>query len=150
MKNLFFRRHPARYVLLLFILPLGCLLIQDGGTESVSARLPEPHQPVFQPPLGPGKTPIETVTAPPEGGIVTLNSGTEITIPADAFIDSNGQVVPRPVTLTIQEYLNPIETWLGGVPMNMGEDNVLRSAGMMEIRASVGHEPVELGEGKSL
>jgi len=150
MKNLFFRRQPARYFLLLFILPLGCLLIQDGGAESASARLPEPHQPVFQPPLGPGKTPIETVTAPPEGGIVTLNSGTEIAIPADAFIDSNGQVVTRPVTLTIQEYLNPLETWLGGVPMNIGEDNVLRSAGMMEIRGSVGHDPVELGEGKSL
>ena len=148
MKNPAHRRAPQRSLLLLLLLPIGCLLIQDGEAEPVAAA---PSLKVFQPPFGPGVVPVDSVTLSREGGVVRLSSGTDITVPEDAFVTAEGQPVAGPVTLTIREFLNPIETWLGGVPMNMGDDAVLRSAGMMEIRGTTANgEQVELAPDKAL
>ena len=145
----FFTPHsrPAAFLLLL-LLPIGCLLVQDGEAEPVAAAL---SLKVFQPPFGPGVVPVDSVTLSREGGVVRLSSGTDITVPEDAFVTAEGQPVAGPVTLTIREFLNPIETWLEGVPMNMGDDAVLRSAGMMEIRGTTANgEQVELAPDKAL
>ena len=148
MKNPAHRRAPQRSLLLLLLLPIGCLLIQDGEAEPVAAA---PSLKVFQPPFGPGVVPVDSVTLSREGGLVRLSSGTDITVPEDAFVTAEGQPVAGPVTLTIREFLNPIETWLEGVPMNMGDDAVLRSAGMMEIRGTTANgEQVELAPDKAL
>ena len=98
----------GRYLLLLLLLPLGCLLVQYGEADPVIAA-PQPL-PVFNPPLGPGTTPVETVTVEAEGGMLTLSSGTRITVPTQAFVDTTGQAVTEPVTLTVREFHNPIET----------------------------------------
>ena len=145
----FFTPHsrPAAFLLLL-LLPIGCLLVQDGEAEPIAAAL---SLKVFQPPFGPGVVPVDSVTLSREGGVVRLSSGTDITVPEDAFVTAEGQPVAGPVTLTIREFLNPIETWLGGVPMNMGDDAVLRSAGMMEIRGTTANGgQVELAPDKAL
>ena len=140
---------PGRYLLLLLLLPIGCLLVRDGEPEVVQAA-PEPR-PVFTPPLGAATSPVETVTVGAEGSTVALASGTRITVPANAFVDTAGQAIAEPVDLTVREFLNPLETWLGGVPMAAGENAVFRSAGMMEIRGTTadGRE-VDLAEGKTL
>ena len=77
-------------------------------------------------------------------------SGTRITVPSGAFVDDAGKAVTEPVALTVREFHNPIETWLGGIPMVAAGDAVLRSAGMMEIRGTTsdGRE-VELAPGRS-
>jgi hypothetical protein len=139
----------GRYFLLLLLLPLGCLLVQDGEADPVIAA-PQPL-PVFNPPLGPGTTPVETITVEAEGGMLTLSSGTRITVPAQAFVDTAGQAVTEPVTLTVREFHNPIETWLAGIPMYADGDAVFRSAGMMELRGATpdGRE-VELANDKVL
>ena len=149
MKNRTHRRTPSRYLLLLLILPLGCLLVQDGEAEPMAAATAPP--PIFQPPFGSDVLPADTVTVSPGGGMVSLPSGTDITVPENAFVSRDGQPVTDPVTLTVREFLNPMETWLGGVPMNMGDHHVLRSAGMMEIRGTTPDGgDVELAQGKSL
>lgn len=148
MKNPAHRRAPQRSLLLLLLLPIGCLLVRDGEADPVAAA---PPAAVFQPPFGPAVVPVDAVTLSREGGVVQLSSGTDITVPEDAFVTAEGQPVTGPVTLTIREFLNPIETWLGGVPMNMGDDAVLRSAGMMEIRGTTANgEQVELAPDKAL
>ena len=149
MKNPTQRRAPQRYLLLLLILPLGCLLVRDGEAEPVAAATAPP--PVFQPPFGPDALPLESVSVTREGGVLRLASGTDITVPEDAFVTAEGMPVTEDVQLTVREFLNPIETWLGGVPMNMGDDHVLRSAGMMEIRGTTANgEQVELAPDKAL
>ena len=141
---------PGRYLLLLLLLPIGCLLVRNGESEPVQAW-PPPPLPVFNPPLGAGLTPEETVTVAAEGGMLALASGTRITVPSGAFVDNAGKAVTEPVALTVREFHNPIETWLGGIPMYADGDAVLRSAGMMEIRGTTadGRE-VELALDKAL
>jgi hypothetical protein len=94
---------------------------------------------------------MERVSVGQEGATVELDSGTRIRVPADAFVDSAGQPVTGAVDLTVREFLNPVETWLGGIPMSAGDDAVFRSAGMMEIRGTTADgRDVELADGKSL
>lgn len=126
---------PTRALFLLALLPLGCLFLQRGEAEPLAAAAPPPL-PVFNPPLGTGLTPEETVTVAAEGGMLALASGTRITVPSGAFVDDAGKAVTEPVALTVREFHNPIETWLGGIPMVADGDAVLRSAGMMEIRGT--------------
>ncbi len=140
----------GRYLLLLLLLPLGCLLVQDGEADPVSAA-PPPPPPGFQPPFGTGTPPGDRVSVGQEGATVELASGTQIRVPANAFVDSAGQPVTGAVDLTVREFLNPVETWLGGIPMSAGDDAVFRSAGMMEIRGTTADgRDVKLADGKSL
>ena len=140
---------PTRALILLALLPLGCLFLQRGDAEPLAAAAPPP--PVFAPPLGLGLTPEETVTVAAEGGVLTLASSTRIAVPENAFVDTAGHTISEPVALTVREFHNPIETWLGGIPMRAGDDAVLRSAGMMEIRGtSADGREVELAPGKVL
>ena len=141
---------PIRYLLVLLLLPIGCLFIGRGEAEPVKASaLPPP--PVFTPPFGPGTTPTEKAVADTEGGLIQLASGTQLTVPAQAFVDTAGQPINGPVTLTVREFQNPIETWLGGIPMTAGNDAVFRSAGMMEIRGETADgQGVELAADKTI
>ena len=123
---------PIRALFLLALLPFGCLFLQYGEAEPLAAAAPPAS--IFAPPLGLDLTPEETVTVAAEGGMLVLASGTRIAVPEDAFIDTAGHAISEPVALTVREFHNPIETWLGGIPMQAGKDAVLRSAGMMEIR----------------
>ena len=138
-----------RSVLLLLLLAIVCLLFSNIEAEPLTAAPPSVS--VFNPVFGPSTVPVEVVNVTPDGGTVSLESGTVVTVPADAFVDSSGQPFTEPVDLIIREYLNPIETWLDGVPMAMGDDRVLRSAGMMEIRGTTQDgRQVELAPDKTL
>ena len=144
-------RRPAHLLLLLIGLPVGCLMVQRGEAEPLAAASPPPPAAsTFTPPFGNATIPVQNIAAPAEGGIFVLPSGMEIAIPELAFVDANGQAVLAPVELSVREFHNPIETWLGGVPMTTGRDHVLRSAGMLEIRATVDGKEVELAQGKNL
>ena len=144
-------RTAAQFLLLLIIRPLGCLRVRTDQAEPALAAQTLPEPGVFHPPFGTKVMPIEKVQAPAQGGVFVLSSGTEVSIPENAFVDAFGQAVTDSVKLTVREYLNPLETWLDGVPMAMGEDRVLRSAGMMEIRGTTQDgRQVELAPNKTL
>ena len=140
-----------RPVLLIALLPFGCLLVRQGPNETIAASPPTPTAPIICPPLPSDPVPTDTLSVPTSGGRFNLSSGTALTIPEDAFIDAQGQPVSDPVELTVREFQNPVETWLGGIPMTAGDSAVFRSAGMMEVRGSTpdGTE-VELAAGKSI
>lgn len=143
--------HTIRAILVLSLLPIGCLLVQRGEAEPLAAAQPEPPQSIFNPPFETTPSPIDSLTVDHDGGVLMLSSGTQITVPAAAFVDTAGMPVTEPVELTVREFLNPIETWLGGIPMNAGKDAVFRSAGMMEIRGTTaGGREVALATGKTL
>ena len=144
-------RTAAQFLLLLIILSLGYLLVRtDQADPALAAQIP-PKSHAFRPPFGTRVMPVEKVQAPAQGGVFVLSSGTEVSIPENAFVDAFGQVVTDSVNLTVREYLNPLETWLDGIPMAMGEDHVLRSAGMMEIRGTTQDgRQVELAPDKTL
>lgn len=71
--------------------------------------------------------------------VINHNSGAIIKVPKNAFINSNGDVITNNVELKFRSFLNPLETYLAGIPMNYsvnGEDKVFESAGMFEIIAN--------------
>ncbi|HEY0029840.1 MAG TPA: hypothetical protein VGC65_03695 [Bacteroidia bacterium] len=85
--------------------------------------------------------------------IVTYPSGTKILIPANAFIDKNGQPVTTSVTLSYREFRDPVDFLVSGIPMKYdtaGEVTNFESAGMFEMTASTLNEPVALAADKNI
>ncbi len=128
---------------------------QAQSTDQVQAQpqfakltVTEPFQEI---PTPTEKLVIENPTQPT---ILTLTSGTTIDIPANAFVDEQGQVVTTPVTIRFEEFHNPAEIIASGIPMRVrksgGEDEWMQTAGMFEINGSTENRPVKIAEGKSL
>jgi hypothetical protein len=70
---------------------------------------------------------------------VVHSSGSQIHIPANAFLDENGNPVKGLVEVKYREFTNPADIFLAGIPMtydSAGEQYHFESAGMMEIAAS--------------
>jgi hypothetical protein len=72
-----------------------------------------------------------------KGGLIKHHTGTEITIPAKAFKDEEGNVIRGEVEIQYREFHDQAEIFLSGIPMGYdtaGEKTIFESAGMMEIR----------------
>lgn len=85
--------------------------------------------------------------------IFTTASGTEIFIPPDVFVDAAGRTVKGKVDIVYEEYRDPIDFMLSGIPMSIeheGEAQQFNSAGMFKILASQNGEPVSLKPGQVL
>ncbi|MCB0401199.1 MAG: leucine-rich repeat domain-containing protein [Flavobacteriales bacterium] len=80
-----------------------------------------------------------------KGKTITYNTGSQIIVPENAFLDKNGQVVKGNVTLSYREFNDPIEIAFSGIPMgydSAGTINPFQSGGMIEIRATRNGEPL--------
>lgn len=79
-----------------------------------------------------------------EENVFTAESGSEISIPKDAFVDENGKLVEGNVEIKYREILSPSEIILSGVDMKYEKDGKVydfQTAGMFDIRAfSQGNE----------
>ncbi len=65
-------------------------------------------------------------------------SGTRLNIPANAFLDAEGNPVQGEVEMRYTEYSNPLAIALSGIPMTYdsgGVSNTFQSAGMMKFEA---------------
>lgn len=86
--------------------------------------------------------------------IVYPKSGTEIFIPANAFVTADGKNITGEVAIDYREFRNPLEFVMSGIPMSNinGADpnNYFRSAGMLEINASINGEEVFLKPDKNV
>lgn len=84
-----------------------------------------------------------------EGGTVTYDS-TKITIPADAFLHQDGSPVSGEIEVQYQEYREPADFLLSGIPMSLNNDDSLshfNSAGMFRIRVFQNKEELVLKSG---
>ncbi len=71
-----------------------------------------------------------------EESILTLPSGTVITVPANALVDGNGQSVKGEATLRYREYHDAASVILSGIPMSYnsnGREQHFQTAGMFDI-----------------
>ncbi|MBI1308219.1 MAG: hypothetical protein GC181_16575 [Bacteroidetes bacterium] len=85
--------------------------------------------------------------------LVVDNKQTEIHIPADAFVDAQGNVITTPVALEFKEYTNAAEMAFSGIPMTYksnGEEVCFSSAGMFELTGTSNGKSVEIANDKSL
>jgi len=68
-----------------------------------------------------------------------------VTIPTHAFVDKNGNKVKGKVDLKYREFYNYMDIFRSGIPMTYesgGMEQQLESAGMFELTASKGNEPL--------
>ena len=89
-----------------------------------------------------------------EAQSLRLETGTTIDIPAQAFVDKNGQPVTSQVDLKFREFHNAAELLTSGIPMKVLDDQDgeawMQTAGMYEIQGTSNGEPVFIAPGKSL
>jgi hypothetical protein len=87
------------------------------------------------------------------GGEIQYPSGTKIFIPANAFVDANGNEVKGDVTIDYREFRDQVDILISGIPMqydSAGSNGEFQSAGMFEMNASVNGKEVFLAPGKKV
>lgn len=93
------------------------------------------------------KTQTYSVTAS-EGGKFKYESGTEITVPPNAFETMDGKSVNGKVTIKYTEYRTQLDFIKSGIPMSFhnakNELVQFNSGGMFKIEASIGNEQLKL------
>ena len=128
------RRRAVGLVLLLLIVGLGTCLTRPDTPTLVQA--PTPPVSVVVPPGNAAPLPVVEIVLPANHADTTIeiSSSTDLHVPRAAFVDSAGTPVTEPVVIKVQEILNPVETFLAGIPMTLDSGRVLKSAGMVDIQ----------------
>lgn len=71
-----------------------------------------------------------------EESILTLTSGTIITVPANALVDAQGKLITGKATIRYREYHDAVSVLLSGIPMTYtsnGQKHHFQTAGMFDI-----------------
>ncbi len=87
------------------------------------------------------------------GGVIKHTTGSELTIPANAFVRPDGTPATGKVNVRYREFHDAVDIFLSGIPMNYDSSGVkyqLESAGMMEVYANQAGEELSLAKDKSL
>ncbi len=90
---------------------------------------------------------------PNDGGVFKYPSGSQLTVPAAAFVNEKGETLSGEVTLHYREMHDFIDFFVSGIPMTYDSAGVnynLESAGMIEIFAEQNGKRVNMAPGKSI
>ena len=139
LKNKFF------YIGLTIVTAIVILLLKNCGTSAAPIELPQTNtRSYIDPPFANISTPKEVFNLNASKGGEFKYGTTKITVPECAFIDKYGNLVKGKVKLAYREVNDPISILTSGVPMETaeGSNQYLESAGMMEIVAWKGNEPL--------
>mgnify|MGYP001055988549 FL=1 len=125
-------------LVLLFIAGISVISKLDSGEGQDQAFSVVPVPSAVRPPFDRASLPITTISLPAQHADTTieLSISTQLHIPQAAFTDSAGTPIDEPVTLEFQEMMNPLETFLSGIPMELDSGRVLKSAGMVRLQGS--------------
>jgi hypothetical protein len=88
-----------------------------------------------------------------KGASFSYPSGTDIRIPANAFVDKNGQPVTGEITISYREFRDAADIIVSGIPMkydSAGQTADFESAGMFELVASAAEKEVNVASGKNI
>lgn len=124
------------------ILGLGALAFLGACSSpetTVDNTLVLEKRATITPPFENIKMPFKSYTIDPLlGGKIQLENGTKISIPANAFVDKQGNPVEKPVDICYREFHTIAEVMASGIPMGYDSAGVhadFATAGMFEIRA---------------
>lgn len=157
----------TRFLLALMVLFSATLIIQSCSSENSSSASTtsndeissESTSPVFaKQEIAP---PIQAVDVAfnnfeinnSKAQTLELENGTTIEIPANAFVDANGNPVTDKVNINYREFHDAAAILASGIPMKAfhnGREGVMQTAGMFEINANVGESEVSVAEGKNI
>ena len=145
-RNLY--RKPTYFASIIAIVAIG-FLVFDAAKD-----IPAQHADFINPPIPPKDIqPVDELYENVEPLTFSYESGSKIIVPADAFVDQNGNPIVGKVELRYREFRNAAEIFIGGVPMEYdtaGLKHTMESAAMLEISAWQNGESVFLKEGKNI
>lgn len=136
--------------------PNGKMLAEGDSTGNQKVELIEEANPAaFIQPAFPGAdVPFGQYTIPAkEGGVISLDNGTVVNIPENAFVFEDGTPVAGEVQIGYREFHDAADIILSGIPMkfnNNGKMEDFQTAGMVEIQGTQGEKPVFIAQGKSI
>lgn len=84
---------------------------------------------------------------------IAFNDQSILSIPSSAFIDKNGKIVTKDITIAYRSMRTPEDILSSGIPMDFdsaGQNYLFKSNGMFEIRAFAGNEELQIKNGSSL
>lgn len=87
------------------------------------------------------------------GGVYEYESGSKVTVPANAFVDNAGKTVTGEVEFQYREFHDCVDFFLAGIPMGYDSASrkyLLESAGMIEIKAFQNGQPISIHPKKAL
>jgi len=81
-----------------------------------------------------------------------LGTGTSLKFLSGTFVTKNGKSVNGKIQIKVKEFHDPATILRAGIPMRLKSDRdaFLQSSGMLEIRAYLNDEELEVGSGKAI
>ena len=146
----YFAAAIAAAITVLFIVYYGV----DRGNYNNKQAAYFSNQPFINPPIKNIKAQFASYQVnADEGGVYKYPSGSQLTVPASAFIGKNGEKINGEVTIQYREMHDFVDFFLSGIPMTYDSAGVvytLESAGMIEIYAEQNGQRVRMAPGKSI
>lgn len=131
----------------------GLVAGNDPGKDK-QIELLQKDSPFINPPITNVNIPFGNHTVDGEkGGQITLENGTIITAPENAFVFADGTPVTGPVEIKYREFHDAADIILSGIPMKYDENGQIydfQTAGMVEIGGSQGEKTVYIAQNKTL
>ena len=122
----------------------------NGNQTTVTEKKPA----FVSPPLKGIDIPYTTFTVDADkGGELTYKTGSVLKVPPHAFLGSDGKPVSGKITLRYREFHDVGDIFLSGIPMtydSAGTQYHFESAGMMELLAFNGNDPVKVNPDKKI
>lgn len=90
-----------------------------------------------------------------KGTVHTLPNGSKLTVPANGFVDAQGQPVSGTVTLQYREFHDAADVLVSGIPMYYAEkgkpeSGIFQTAGMIELIGNQDGQAVAIAPGKPI
>lgn len=141
-------RNPKYFAVLAALVAVGVLVYQSSLEQAPKIAA------YIAPPIPPKNIPPVILESSLEGAdTLSYESGTNIHVPAAAFVDEENQPVTGKVEIRYREFRDASEIFIAGIPMeydSAGKVHSLESAAMLEVLAYSDNKPVFLKEGKTL
>jgi len=136
---------------ILFLIILLSVIYSCNSDKSI---VETPKQKFINPPF-PELNPVFTSYSIDNqaGGVISFGTGTQITIPKDAYVDSLGNPIKGKIDINYREFHDAVSIMLSGISMkydSAGQSYSLSTAGMFEIRATYNNKEAKIAKDKVL
>jgi len=114
----------------------------------------EEAKPCIAPPIDSLNIPYTTYKVMAEtGGTFEFKTGSTFTVPKNAFVDQNGNVIKGEIEIRYREFHDMVDVFVAGIPMtydSAGTRYHFESAGMLEMLAYQNGKEVGMAKDKSI
>jgi len=137
------------YLLFIFISILSWGCSSEKGKIKILEENDEVYNPMFKPFSDVVKiTEVNNIEAGKKN-VIIFKSGSEMSVPANAFVDANGLPVTGRVEIHFTEYEDVLDRFLTGIPMTydtLGKTFVFESAAMCSVFGFQNNKPIFINQ----